>query len=66
VTMNLRDDKYDMNQEITLLLKPNQVNKRCRRMMLSVDRLKLVEEIIAVKVLSETVFNYTFGEFRQE
>jgi len=30
VTMNLRDDKYDVSQEITLPLKPNQVDERCR------------------------------------
>jgi len=34
-------------------------------MMLSVVRLKLVEEIIAGEVLSDTVLNYTFGEFEQ-
>jgi len=31
VTTKLRDDKYDVSQEITLPLKPNQVVKRCRR-----------------------------------
>jgi len=30
VTMNLRDDKYDVSQEITLTLKPNKVNMQCR------------------------------------
>jgi len=35
-------------------------------MMFSVGRLKLVEEIIAGEVLSETVFNYALGEFGQE
>jgi len=35
-------------------------------MVISVGRLKLVVEIITGEVLSETVFNYTFGEFGQE
>jgi len=35
-------------------------------MMFSVSRLKLVEKIIAGEVLSETDFDYTFGEFGQE
>ena len=28
----IRDDKYDVSQERTLPFKPNQVDKRCRRM----------------------------------
>jgi len=35
-------------------------------MMVSMSRLKLVEEIIAGNILSESVFNYTLGEFRKE
>jgi len=35
-------------------------------MMLSVSRLKIVDDIIAGEVLSKTVFSYTFGEFGQE
>jgi len=35
-------------------------------MMLSVGRLKLVEDIIAGEVLSETIFNYTLGELGKD
>ena len=35
-------------------------------MVLSVGRLKLVEQFIAGEVLSKPVFNYTLGESGQE
>jgi hypothetical protein len=36
------------------------------RMMLSVGRLKRVEEIVAREMLGKTIFDYSFREFRKK